>query len=299
MSNKSKFSYGGQAVIEGVMMRSRKVAVTAVRRPSGDVSIDVKPLSPFYTNWMRRTPLLRGIIVLIESLILGMNSLFYSANVAMEEENEEISPKMLWGMVGLALVMVVLIFFIAPLFLTRLGNAYIPNTLVFNIIEGIIRLVIFIAYLKLISLMPDIKRVFMYHGAEHKTVNAHEAGVTLDVESVKKYSTAHVRCGTSFLFIVMIVAIVIFAFIGRPSLWLMVLSRILLVPIIAALSYEIIYFGGKHAGNPLVRALLSPGLFLQALTTSEPEDKQLEVAIEALKKAVEIDELDAAEQTVS
>ena len=294
-----KFNYGGQAVIEGVMMRGRKVAVTATRRPGGEIAMDIKPLSPVYTGWMRRTPLIRGIVVLIEAMVLGTKSLLYSANIAMEEEEEEISTKAVWGMVASAVILVVVLFFIAPLFLTKLANPHIPNSLVFHIIEGVIRLAIFIAYLKLISFLPDIKRVFTYHGAEHKTVNAYEAGVPLEVAAVREYSTAHVRCGTSFLFAVLIIAIVVFAFIGRPTLWLMVLSRVVLIPVIAALGYEVTYFGAKHAKNVLVRAILSPGLLLQSLTTGAPDDSQLEVAIAALRKAVEIDGLEEAAQASS
>ena len=291
-----KINYGGQAVIEGVMMRGRKAAVTVVRRPGGGLAMDIKPLPSTYTSWMRRTPLIRGVVVLIEAMVLGIKSLLYSANIAMEEEEEEISTKAIWGMVASALILVVVLFFIAPLFLTKLANPLIPNSLVFHIIEGVIRLAIFIAYLKVISFLPDIKRVFTYHGAEHKTVNAYEAGVPLEVEEIKKYSTAHVRCGTSFLFAVLIIAIVVFALIGRPSFWLMVLSRILLIPVIAALGYEFIYFGANHIKNALVRVALAPGLLLQTLTTGEPDDSQLEVALSALRKAVEIDQLEEAAQ---
>ena len=277
------------------MMRGRKAVVTVVRRPNGDLAEDIKPLPSLYTGWMRRAPLIRGVIVLIEALVLGMKSLFYSANVAMEEEKEQVTTKAIWGMVASAAILVVVLFFIAPLFLTRLANAYIPNSIVFNIIEGVIRLAIFVAYLKIISLLPDIKRVFTYHGAEHKTVNAYEAGKPLEVEAIKAYSTAHVRCGTSFLFAVMIIAIVVFAFIGRQTLWLMVLSRVVLIPVIAALGYEFTYFSARHTGNRLVRVLLAPGLLLQSLTTGEPDDRQLETAISALRKAVEIDGLEEAQ----
>lgn len=294
-----KFNYGGQAVIEGVMMRGRKAVVTAVRRPGGGLAMDIKPLPSLYTSWMRRTPMIRGVVVLIEAMVLGIKSLLYSANIAMEEEEEEIPAKAIWGMVASALVLVVVLLFIAPLFLTKLANPYIPNSLVFHIIEGVIRLAIFIAYLKVITLLPDIKRVFTYHGAEHKTVNAYEFGVPLEVEAVRKYSTAHVRCGTSFLFAVLIIAIIVFAFIGRQTLWLMVLSRVVLIPVIAAIGYEVTYFGARHVKNVLVRAMLSPGLLLQSMTTGEPDDSQLEVAISALKKAVEIDELEETTQASS
>lgn len=281
------------------MMRGRKAVVTAVRRPGGGLAMDIKPLPSLYTSWMRRTPMIRGVVVLIEAMVLGIKSLLYSANIAMEEEEEEIPAKAIWGMVASALVLVVVLLFIAPLFLTKLANPYIPNSLVFHIIEGVIRLAIFIAYLKVITLLPDIKRVFTYHGAEHKTVNAYEFGVPLEVEAVRKYSTAHVRCGTSFLFAVLIIAIIVFAFIGRQTLWLMVLSRVVLIPVIAAIGYEVTYFGARHVKNVLVRAMLSPGLLLQSMTTGEPDDSQLEVAISALKKAVEIDELEETTQASS
>ncbi|MBA7605202.1 hypothetical protein ES703_12331 [subsurface metagenome] len=294
-----RFYYGGQAVIEGVMIRGRKAVVTAVRRPNGGMAMDVRPLSPIYTGWMRRTPLTRGIIVLIEAMALGIKSLLYSANVSLEEEEEEISGKTAWAMIGVALVLAIVLFLIAPLFLTRLINPYIGSSLVFHLIEGFIRIIIFIAYLKLVGLIPDIKRVFTYHGAEHKVVNAYEDGVPMEVEAVRKYNTAHVRCGTSFLFAVLIIAIVVFSLVGRPSLWLMVLSRILLIPVIAALGYEVIYFGANHIKNALVRAVLAPGLWLQALTTKEPEDSQIEVALSAIKKVVEIDQLEEAAQSSS
>lgn len=294
-----KFNYGGQAVIEGVMMRGRKAVVTAVLRPNGELAVHVKPLPFVYASWMRRAPLIRGVIILIEAIVLGIQSLLYSANVSLEEEEEEISKKAISGMVASAVILVVVLFFIAPLFLTKLINPYIPNSVVFHIIEGVIRLAIFIAYLKVISLLPDIKRVFTYHGAEHKTVNAYEAGVPLEVEAVKEHSTAHVRCGTSFLFAVLVIAIVVFAFIGRQSLWIMALSRVVLIPVIAALGYEVTYFGARHVKNALVRAMLAPGLLLQSLTTGEPDDSQLEVAIAALRKAVEIDELEETAQASS
>ena len=273
--------------------------VTAVRRPSGGMAMDVRPLSPIYTGRMRRTPLIRGIIVLIEAMALGIRSLLYSANVSLEEEKEEISGKTAWAMIAVALVLAIVLFLIIPLFLTRLINPYIGSSLVFHLIEGFIRIVIFIAYLKLVGLIPDIKRVFTYHGAEHKVVNAFEDGVPMEVEAVRKYNTAHVRCGTSFLFAVLIIAIVVFSLVGRPSLWLMVLSRILLIPVIAALGYEVIYFGANHIKNALVRAVLAPGLWLQTLTTKEPEDSQIEVALSAIKKVVEIDQLEEAAQPSS
>jgi len=292
-----RFHYGGQAVIEGVMIRGQKTAVTTVRRPGGGLAMNIQPLAAIYTGRMRRTPLIRGIIVLIEALVIGIKSLLYSANVSLEEEEEEISGKTVWVMITLGLVLAIVLFLIIPLFLTRLINPYISSSVVFHLIEGFIRLVIFVAYLKVVGLVPDIKRVFTYHGAEHKTVNAYEAGVPLEATEIKKYDTTHVRCGTSFLFVVLVIAIVVFALTGRPALWLMLLSRILLLPVIAALGYEIIYFGARHTKNRLVRIVLAPGLWLQALTTKEPDDNQIEVAITALRKAVEIDQPEEVAQS--
>lgn len=285
-----KFHYGGQAVIEGVMIRGQKTVVTTVRRPGGGLVTDIQPLPAIYTGRLRKTPLIRGIIVLIEAMVIGIKSLLYSASVSLEEEGEEISGKALWLMVIVSLILAIVLFLIIPLFLTRLINPYISSSLIFHLIEGLIRLVIFIAYLKIIGLLPDIKRVFTYHGAEHKAVNAYEAGVPMEVNAVKEHDTAHMRCGTSFLFVVLVIAIVVFALTGRPALWLMVLARVLLIPVIAALGYEIIYFGANHSQNIFVRAVLAPGLWLQELTTQEPDDSQIEVALEALKKALVLDQ---------
>ena len=290
-----RFYYGGQAVIEGVMLRGRKTVVTVVRRPSGGLAMDVRPLSAIYTGWMRRAPLIRGIIVLIEAMVLGIKTLLYSASVSLEEEEEKTSGGLVSLIVVVSLGLSVALFFIAPLFLTKLIDPYISSSLVFHLIEGLIRLAIFIVYLRLVTLIPDMKRVFAYHGAEHKVVNAYEDSAPLEVDAARRYKTAHVRCGTSFLFAVLIIAILVFALIGRPSVWLMVLSRILLIPVIAGLSYEVIYFGGRHRNNRLVRAILAPGLWLQSQTTREPDDSQLEVALAALNKLVEIDQLEAAQ----
>ena len=289
-----RFYYGGQAVIEGVMMRGRKAMVTAVRHPGGGLAIETQPLAGIYSGRMRRTPLIRGIIIVIEALVLGIKTLLYSANISLEEEEVEISGVLVWLLVAFSLALSVALFFMAPLFLTKLLVPYISSPLLFNLIEGFIRVVIFIIYLKLINFIPDIKRVFAYHGAEHKAVNAYEDGAPLEIEATRRYNTAHVRCGTSFLFVVLIIAIIVFALVGLPSLWLMVLSRIVLIPVIAALGYEVIYFGNKHIDNRVVRAILAPGLWLQSLTTREPDDSQLEVALSALRKVVELDQAEEA-----
>ncbi len=293
-----KFFYGGQAVIEGVMIRGKTAAVTAVRRPNGETVTQVVPLAGIYTGWIRRAPFLRGIIVLIESMVLGIKSLMYSANVSLEEEiKEEISAKAIWGTIIFSFALAIVLFLLVPLFLTKLLDQYIDSALMFNLVEGLIRLAIFLGYLVAVGMVPDIKRVFRYHGAEHKAVNAYEAGVPMEVEAIKKYGTVHVRCGTSFLFVVLMIAIIVFSFIGRPALWVMIASRVLLIPVIAAIGYEVVHFGARHAHNPLVSTILAPGRWLQGLTAKEPADTQLEVAIVALKKAVEIDSAEAAQSS--
>jgi uncharacterized protein YqhQ len=291
------FHYGGQGVIEGVMMRGRKTMVTVVRRPDGEMAKNTQTLGGIYTGWMRKAPLIRGVIVMIETMVLGMKTLLYSANVSLGEEEEKLSGGTIWVLVTISLAVTVALFFIAPLFLTRLINIDSPP--LFSLVDGLIRLTIFIAYLKLLTLTPDIKRVFAYHGAEHKTINAYEDGAPLEVEAAKKYSTAHTRCGTSFLFAVMVIAIIVFAFIGLHPLWLMILSRIILIPVIAALSYEVTQFGSRHTKNRLVRAILTPGLWLQSLTTKEPDDSQLEVALSALRGVIEIESEEEAAQAPS
>jgi uncharacterized protein YqhQ len=287
-----RFYYGGQAVIDGVMMRGRKAMVTAVRRPSGGLAFDVQPLSPVYSGWMRQTPLLRGIIVLIEAMYLGIKSLLYSANVSLEEEEEQISGWLIWAIVAVSVALAVVLFAVAPFFLTDL--ILDPSSPLFYPVEGVLRVGIFILYIVLVSLMPSIRQTFAYHGAEHKAVNAYEDGAPLEVESIKKYDTAHRRCGTSFLVVVLVIAILVFFITGDLPWWQMVLSRIVLIPVIAALGYEVIYFSANHTGNAIVRSLSTPGLWLQALTTRQPDDGQLEVAISALKKAVEADQLEEA-----
>jgi len=295
-----KFNYGGQAVIEGVMMRGQAAMVTAVRRSDGGMAMDTQLLPAMANSRMRKTPFIRGVVALIEAMVLGVKSLLYSANVSIEEEKEEkLSGRAVGGIVAGSVAFAVAVFFMGPLFLTRLIDDYIESSIVFHLVEGFVRLGIFVAYLKLLTLSTSLRRIFAYHGAEHKAVNAYEAGVPLEVGAVREYSTAHTRCGTSFLFVVLIIAIIVFALIGRPSLWLMVLSRVILIPVIASLGYEITQFGARHIESRLVRAFLAPGLWLQRLTTREPDDSQLEVALSALRKAVEIDQLEEVEPAAS
>jgi uncharacterized protein YqhQ len=286
------FHYGGQAVIEGVMIRGKEGVAISVRQPDGQLNVVKQPLASIYKGRLRKMPLIRGIIALIETLVLGTQSLLHSAQVAAAEEvGEKIPAVVLWGTVAVSLALGVALFFMVPLLATRyLIDPYINSNLLRNVFEGLIRIGIFVAYLKVMSLIPDIKRVFAYHGAEHKVVNAYEAGVPLDVESVRNYSTAHARCGTAFLFIVLIVAIFVFALVGQPGLWIRILSRIALIPVIAAISYEIMKFGAGHINNPLVRILLAPGLLLQSISTREPDDSQIEAAISALNEVIKIDQ---------
>ena len=285
------FHYGGQAVIDGVMIRGKEGVAISVRQPNGELNTVRQPLASIYKGRLREMPLIRGIIALVETMVLGTRSLLHSAQVAAAEEvGEKIPTALLWGTVAVSLALGVALFFMIPLFATRyLIDPYIDSALLSVVFEGLMRIGIFIAYLKLIGLMPDIKRVFAYHGAEHKVVNAYEAGVPLEVESVKNYSTAHARCGTAFIFIVLIIAIFVFALVGQPTLWIRILSRIALIPVIAAISYEIMKFGAGHINNKIVRILLAPGLMLQAITTREPDDSQLETAISALNEVIEID----------
>jgi uncharacterized protein YqhQ len=285
-----KFYYGGQAVMEGVMMRGKQTMVIAVRRPNNEIGVYPQSLATLYTGKWRKMPLVRGVIALVESLVLGMQTLMFSANVALEEEETKLSNWTMAGIILVALAFAVGVFFIGPLYITKYLTAQFQSSILFSLVEGIIRVAVFIIYLWLISKMKDIKRVFAYHGAEHKAINTYEAGDPLEVDYARKYTTANPRCGTSFLFAVMVIAILVFSLVGKPSMGIMVLSRVLLLPVIAALGYEFIYFTSRHAGNPIMKVLLTPGLWLQALTTRQPDDKQLEVALASLKKVLEVEQ---------
>ena len=285
-----RFSYGGQAVIEGVMIRGQRFAAVAARRPGGEITTRLTPLNTLYTGAIRRIPLLRGVIVLAETLVLGMQALAYSANVSLEEEEKELGRWSMGLMLATSLGIAVALFFLLPLFLVSIFDRMYDDAILSNIVEGIIRLGMFLAYVWGIGRLPDIKRVFAYHGAEHMAVKTYEAGEPLETSSVRQYTTAHPRCGTAFLLVVMLVAIVVFAFLGKPPMLLRILSRIVLIPVIAGVSYEVIRFSGKHQGNPLVRAIMAPSLLLQLLTTRRPDDSQIEVAICAVETAIAADE---------
>ncbi len=289
------FHYGGQAVIEGVMMLGKKGLAMSVRRPDGQLNIIKQPLARIYRGRLRDTPFSRGLVSLSETMVLGTRALLRSAEIAAAEEGEEkIHPALLGGTVALSLTFAVALFFLVPLLATRyLIEPYISSALLSVTLEGLVRIGIFIAYIRLIGLIPDIRRVFAYHGAEHKTINAYESGTPLEVEAVRKHPTAHPRCGTSFIVIVLIISILVFALIdvalGGPALWIRMLSRIALIPLIAAIGYEVMKFGAGHLRNTLVRVLITPGLMLQRLTTREPDDSQLEAAITALNEVIAID----------
>lgn len=288
-----RFAYGGQAVIEGVMIRGRRFLTMAVRRPRGDIHVECQPLSSFYTGPLRRIPLVRGILTLIEMLILGMRALNRSAIVALEEEFEGHEQMSKWAM-GITLVVAlafgIAIFFVGPLLLAHTMDAYISSSVASNLVEGLIRVAVLLAYVWVVGYMKDIRRVFGYHGAEHKAVHAHEAGLPLEPASLKPFSTAHARCGTAFLLVVMVVSIIVFTFMGRPGIEWRIASRVLMVPVIAAISYEIIRFSGRHQANRLVRLIMTPNLWLQKLTTREPDERMMEVAIKAMEAAVAADE---------
>ncbi len=267
------------------MMRGKRVMAVATRRPNGEIGVQTNMLHPLLSGKWRKTPLVRGVLALVESLVLGIQTLMYSANVALEEENTKLSGWTTWGIIIGAMAFSVGIFFLIPLLVANLIKAHV-SSIVFNLIEGVIRVILFIIYLKLVSLMKDIKRVFAYHGAEHKAINAFEAGEPLEVKYARNYSTKNPRCGTSFVFAVLVIAILVFSLVGKPALGWLVASRLLLLPVIAALAYEFIYFSSRHCSNPVMKVLLTPGMWLQAISTREPDDQQLEVALEALKHVV-------------
>jgi len=273
------------------MMRGQKNVAVAVRRPDGGISMATEPLAPVYTGRLRNIPMVRGLIVLAETLVLGIRALLYSANVAVggEDGEDKLPAGVAWGAIILGLGLGVALFFVVPLFITRSLDTHIKSAVVSNLVEGGFRIAIFLAYLWAVNLIPDVRRVFAYHGAEHKVINAYEAGVPLETETVQNYSTAHARCGTAFLLVVMVLAILVFAFLGRPVLWLRVVSRVALIPVIAGLSYELIRLQARHVHNKLVRLVLVPSLALQRLTTRQPQKEQIEVALSALKQVLEAD----------
>ena len=369
------YFYGGQAVMEGVMMRGRKTYAVACRAPNGDILIYEEELKPGpVLRRVRNLAFVRGAVVLWDTLILGMRSLMFSANVGLQEELDEeeqadriggfpwitlavlavigalavwflapllsglvndfiasdslespvdwgmrallaaivaflgldlvrgyrkaveraargepeepetLTGAILWVTVAFSLIASIAIFFVVPVAASAWFERFIDSHLLVNIIEGVLRLALLIGYLVLIAQAEDIRRVFAYHGAEHKTINAYEKALPLDVEHIRSQPLAHIRCGTGFLLIVVLISVVVFSLLGRPSIFWLITSRIVLVPVIAALGFEVIRFGARHADSKLVQIILSPGLALQRLTTREPDDDMLEVAVAAFKR---------------
>lgn len=263
-------------------MRGPRTMAVAVRRPDGTLALKSETLGGLYTGFLRRAPLIRGVIVLWETLVLGMRALGYSAQVAAGEDESEPSSAYIWATMAVTFVLVAAVFFAGPVLLTGWLEGVLGGTGAV-VVEGLLRLALFLAYIWAIALVPDVRRVFAYHGAEHRAIHAYEAGCPLQVEAVRPFSNAHPRCGTGFLLTVMVVALVVFILLGTPPLWWRVLSRVVLLPVIASISYEAIRLGMLVERIPLLNWLLKPNLVLQSLTTRDPDDDQIEVALAALQ----------------
>ena len=293
MPDQPKFSYGGQAVIEGVMIRGRNHFSVAVRRQDGSIDHHHELLSSLYTGRARQMPLLRGVVTLAETLVLGIKALYLSANMAVKDQGSEgadaIPSWLLGATLALSMALGVGVFFLLPLLIVWALEPVIPSGPALDVVEGGLRLAILIAYIWAISFAKDIKRVFAYHGAEHMAVHAYEAGLPLSVSNVRKFGTPHPRCGTAFLLTVGLVSIIVFVAVMAPSMEWRIISRIVLIPVIAAISYEIIRFSGSHQHWRIGQLLARPGLLLQRLTTRAPDDSQIEVAICAMEVAFAAD----------
>src|SRR6266542_3829099 len=289
---------GGQAVLEGVMMRGPSNWAVAVRKPDGDIAQVHQPIkSPMARHFVWRLPVIRGVIALGESLAIGFRALAISANYAAVQEGEdgedvatELTRAQLIFAFAIAIGFAILLFKVSPALIT---NWIGIEAGWFVIVEGLIRVTIFVLYLSAISLFPDLRRVFQYHAAEHKAINAYEAGDDLEPATVQRHSLIHPRCGTAFLLWLRVIAIFVYAFFGRPAWYWLISTRILLLPLIAGLAYELIRFAGKHTGNRALMVLLAPGLWLQRLTTREPTLDQIEVSIRALQEVLRVERTDA------
>jgi uncharacterized protein YqhQ len=290
-----RYSYGGQALIEGVLMRGRDAIAVALRHPDGRIVYATERLDAgFHGSRWSKLPFLRGLVVLYETLIVGTRWLVRSASLQAagdggDGEGVELGKGSIALMLGLTLVAGVGIFFLLPLLIASVTTSNIQNGLVQHLIEGLIRVGIFLGYLLLIAQAGDVRRVFQYHGAEHMTIHALEAGDPLVVDNVRKYPTAHPRCGTEFLVVVIALSIVAFSLVGRQEPLVMVGSRIALIPVIAAVGYEILKWGARHRGNPLVRAIMYPGILVQMITTRQPTADMIEVAIVSMEEALKAD----------
>ena len=295
------FYYGGQALIEGVLIRGQRNVRMAVRRPDGGIWTGPLPLNPITSGALRRIPLVRGVLVLAEALLMGMRGLNRSAEIAMADPDappipDGEQPKVSRGerismaiTMAIALVFGIGIFFLLPLLGARSLDSIIESSVLSNLLEGVIRLALLVGYIWLIGHLKDVKRVFAYHGAEHMTIHAYEHGRPLEPEEIEQFPTAHPRCGTAFLLTVVLVSVLVFTLVGRPSIEWAVVSRIALVPVIAAVSYEFLRFSGAHSERAWAQVLAFPGLLLQRLTTRWPDRSQIEVAVAAMNSTLAAD----------
>lgn len=285
-------TYGGQAVIEGVMIRGTASMAIAVRRPDGSIAQRAEQLHGLYTGSIRRVPLVRGMVVLWETLVLGFRALSWSAAVASDDLGTDGEAKPLGAMAlavfALTMLAGIAVFFAGPVLATAWLSGRLPDTVVV-LIEGVLRLTLLVTYMWAIGRSEEIGRVYQYHGAEHMAIHAHEQGLELSVPAVRRFPKEHPRCGTSFLLTVAVVAVIVFALLGTPPLWWRIASRLVLIPLIAAVSYEAIRFAGFHLRHRLVRWLFAGNIALQYLTTRVPDDEQIQVAIASLQAAVEVD----------
>ncbi|HWP98373.1 MAG TPA: DUF1385 domain-containing protein [Syntrophomonadaceae bacterium] len=292
-----KINYGGMAVIEGVMMRGLHNTSIAVRKPDGNIELEEEVLQDHAARFpFLKWPFIRGTYVLIDSMVVGVRALNKSANMSLGEEEQELSAGeiLITGLVAFGLA--ILLFVILPTALVHYTQKYLGGIVLQSLVEGIIRISFFLIYVYGISRIGEIARVFMYHGAEHKSISTYEAGEALEVENARKYSTLHPRCGTSFLLFVMVISILVFALLGKGDLFYRIWSRIAVLPIIAGLGYEFIKVSARYQSRAWARALSSPGMWLQKLTTREPDDQQLEVALTALRAVVDADQAAAVSQ---
>ncbi|HEV8681210.1 MAG TPA: DUF1385 domain-containing protein [Actinomycetota bacterium] len=278
--------YGGQAVLEGVMMRGRDVWAVAVRRPDASIHLESHRIESIAERWpILRKPGLRGIIALGQALRIGVKALTISANQSVEEE-EKLTPRQMAVSMVVAFTIFIAVFIVGPTVLFRYAQRQVPSGILLNAAEGVFRVLLFLGYLWLIGRMREIRRVFEYHGAEHKTIAAYEHGEELDPERVDQFSTLHVRCGTNFLLIVMVLTIFVFAFFGTPTLPWRIASRIVAIPIIAGLAFEALRLGARYSTSTVMRALMAPGLWLQKITTQPPSLTQIEVAIASFNEVL-------------
>ena len=303
----SRVGYGGQAVLEGVMMRGRRFMAVAVRAPDEEIVVTSEPLpASIYGGWIQKVPFLRGVTLLWDSLGLGMKALLFSADIQARGEEQEagkekpaeesgLSAPLAWTTMAISLVFGIGFFFVLPLAVVGVAEQFLgAHSIWSNLAEGILRLVLLVAYVGLIGLMPDIRRVYMYHGAEHMTIHAFEHGDPLEPDYVRSYSPEHPRCGTAFLLEVVAISIILFAFLGTPEIWIRVIERVVLVPVIAGIAYELLRLGGKYPNSVFMALVVAPGLLLQKLTTRYPDRSQMEVAIASMNELLRREEAEAA-----